>query len=115
LAAPFDLENLELTGAALPVAKGVLQNAQGSAFFDVSASGRLVYRKPRPPLSKPSNCIKNPFAYGLDPCVRTFPRPGTSGGTTARRSVERSSGFPLPKVLELLLKPDEHWYRLRRE
>jgi hypothetical protein len=25
------------------------------------------------------------------------------------------SHFRLPKILELLLKPDEHWYRLRRE
>jgi hypothetical protein len=25
------------------------------------------------------------------------------------------SHFRLPKVLDLLLKPDEHWYRLRRE
>lgn len=25
------------------------------------------------------------------------------------------SGFRLPKPLELLMKPDEHWYRLRRE
>ena len=26
-----------------------------------------------------------------------------------------ASHFRLPKVLELLLRPDEHWYRLRRE
>jgi SAM-dependent methyltransferase len=26
-----------------------------------------------------------------------------------------SSHFRLPKILELLLKPDEHWYRLRRK
>ena len=25
------------------------------------------------------------------------------------------SHFRLPKILDLLLKPDEHWYRLRRE
>jgi len=25
------------------------------------------------------------------------------------------SHFRLPKVLDLLLRPDEHWYRLRRE
>ena len=25
------------------------------------------------------------------------------------------SGFPLPKPLELILRPDEHWYRLRRD
>ena len=25
------------------------------------------------------------------------------------------SGFEAPKPLELLLRPDEHWYRLRRE
>jgi len=25
------------------------------------------------------------------------------------------SHFRPPKILELLLKPDEHWYRLRRE
>ncbi len=43
-AAPFDVKNLELTGAAVPMAEGVLQNPQGSRFFDISASGRLVYR-----------------------------------------------------------------------
>ena len=26
-----------------------------------------------------------------------------------------ASHFHPPKILELLLKPDEHWYRLRRE
>jgi hypothetical protein len=25
------------------------------------------------------------------------------------------SHFQLPKILDLLLRPDEHWYRLRRE
>ena len=44
LAAPFDAKNLELTGAALPVVEGVLQDRFGSPFFDISASGRLVYR-----------------------------------------------------------------------
>ena len=44
LAAPFDAKNLELTGAVLPVAEGVLQDAFGNQFFDISASGRLVYR-----------------------------------------------------------------------
>jgi hypothetical protein len=25
------------------------------------------------------------------------------------------SGFELPKPMEVILRPDEHWYRLRRE
>ena len=44
LAAPFDAKNLELTGAAVPVAEGVLRDQFGFPYFDVSASGRLVYR-----------------------------------------------------------------------
>ena len=44
LAAPFDAKNLELTGAAVPVVEGVLQDQFGTPFFDISASGRLVYR-----------------------------------------------------------------------
>ena len=44
LAAPFDAKNLELTGAAVPVTEGMLQHAQAWPFFDVSASGKLVYR-----------------------------------------------------------------------
>ena len=44
LAAPFDAKKLELTGAAVPVAEGVLQDQFGTPFFDISASGRLVYR-----------------------------------------------------------------------
>ena len=44
LAAPFDAKNLELTGVAVPVAEGVLQDQYGLPYFDVSASGRLVYR-----------------------------------------------------------------------
>ena len=44
LAAPFDTKNLELTGAAVPVAEGVMQHVQGWPFWDISASGRLVYR-----------------------------------------------------------------------
>ena len=45
LAAPFDLEKLELTGAALPVAEGLLPVAGGNpGHFAVSRTGRLVYR-----------------------------------------------------------------------
>ena len=44
VAAPFDAKNLELTGAALPVAEGVLRDQYGSQFWDISTSGRLVYR-----------------------------------------------------------------------
>jgi hypothetical protein len=32
----------------------------------------------------------------------------------ARRLVEPSY-FSLPKPLQLVLRPDEHWYRLRRK
>jgi serine/threonine-protein kinase len=45
LAAPFDAERLELTGAALPVAEGLtVSNNDGSGFFAVSQTGTLVYR-----------------------------------------------------------------------
>ena len=44
LAAPFDEESLELTGAAIPVAEGLAMLVSGLGFFDVSQSGTLVYR-----------------------------------------------------------------------
>jgi serine/threonine-protein kinase len=44
LAAPFDVESLELTGAAMPVAEGVAVLTSGLGFFAVSETGTLVYR-----------------------------------------------------------------------
>ena len=44
LVAPLDTKKLELTGPARPVVEGVLQHVQGWPFFDISASGKLVYR-----------------------------------------------------------------------
>ena len=44
LAAPFDVERLELTGAAVPVAEGLTVLFEGDAFFAVSQTGTLVYR-----------------------------------------------------------------------
>jgi serine/threonine-protein kinase len=43
LAAPFDVESLELTGAAVPVAEGLLALANGTGFFAISETGKLVY------------------------------------------------------------------------
>jgi serine/threonine-protein kinase len=43
-AAPFDVERLEVTGAAVPVIEGARSNGNtGGAQFDVSRSGMLVY------------------------------------------------------------------------
>jgi len=44
LAAPFDVESLELTGAAVPVAEGLVA-PEVARSFAVSQTGRLVYRK----------------------------------------------------------------------
>ena len=44
LAAPFDVERLELTGAAVPVAEDVAALGNGTGFFAVSQTGTLVYR-----------------------------------------------------------------------
>lgn len=45
LAAPFDLETLELTGAAIPIAEGLLQVGAGDyGNVGLSTTGRLVYR-----------------------------------------------------------------------
>ena len=44
LAAPFDAESLELTGAAMPVAEGLALLTSGLGFFAVSETGTLVYR-----------------------------------------------------------------------
>jgi len=44
MAAPFDPQRLELTGAAVPVVEGVLQSAiTGAAQYSLSAMGSLVY------------------------------------------------------------------------
>ena len=42
-AAPFDVNRLEVTGAAFPVAEGVFQNTNGGAGYAVSRNGTLVY------------------------------------------------------------------------
>jgi len=44
LAAPFDVESLELTGVAVPVVEGVAVLGNGQGFFAVSQTGTLVYR-----------------------------------------------------------------------
>ena len=44
MAAPFDVESLELTGAAMPVAEGLAVLVSGLGFFAVSQTGTLVYR-----------------------------------------------------------------------
>ena len=44
LAAPFDVETLELTGAAVPVAEGLAVDQNGTGRFSVSQAGTLVYR-----------------------------------------------------------------------
>jgi len=44
MAAPFDSQRLELTGAAVPVVEGVLQSAiSGASHYSLSATGSLVY------------------------------------------------------------------------
>ena len=43
LAAPFDVERLELTGAARPMAEQLMMFPNGMGFFAVSEAGRLAY------------------------------------------------------------------------
>ena len=43
-AVPFDVESLELTDAAVPVAEGLAVLGNGLGFFDLSQTGTLVYR-----------------------------------------------------------------------
>jgi Tol biopolymer transport system component len=43
LAAPFDAENMELTGAAVPLVEGVSLDANAYPIFSLSESGALVY------------------------------------------------------------------------
>jgi len=43
LAVPFDLKKLKVTGTPLPVIEGVLRSQYGTAHFDVSGNGVLVY------------------------------------------------------------------------
>ncbi len=43
MAAPFDVEKLEFTGSATPVAEGLRTPAGGNTYFAVSQTGRLIY------------------------------------------------------------------------
>jgi serine/threonine-protein kinase len=43
--APFDLQRLELTGAAVPVIEDIAPSMYGGADFDVSRTGTLVFRR----------------------------------------------------------------------
>ena len=43
LAAPFDVERLQLTGPSVPMLDGVFTNLSGGAHFSVSRDGALVY------------------------------------------------------------------------
>jgi Tol biopolymer transport system component len=43
LAAPFDLERLELTGPSIPLVEGVKMGGCGEAYFSLSANGSLAY------------------------------------------------------------------------
>ena len=45
LAQPFDPENLELSGAATPIAEGLRSPTQGWNYFAVSQTGSLVYSR----------------------------------------------------------------------
>jgi len=44
LSAPFDLDDLELTGPAVPIATGLLASPAARDFYAVSQTGRLIYR-----------------------------------------------------------------------
>ena len=44
LAAPFDAENMELTGAAVPIVEGVFVSADNYPVYSLSQSGTLVYQ-----------------------------------------------------------------------
>ena len=44
LAAPFDVERMELTGAAVPIVEGLAVALNGVGYFAVSQTGTLVYR-----------------------------------------------------------------------
>jgi eukaryotic-like serine/threonine-protein kinase len=50
MAAPFDLQRLQVTGAAVPVIEGVLSLAtNGATQYGISSSGALVYIPGKPP------------------------------------------------------------------
>jgi hypothetical protein len=50
------------------------------------------------------------------PLIRGVNRSGVEAAFQGWKVTDvEPSHFRLPKMLELLLKPDEHWYRLRRE
>ncbi len=44
LAAPFDPDEVEITGPAFPIADGLMLGANDVEFYDISDAGRLVYR-----------------------------------------------------------------------
>ena len=79
MAAPFDVESLELTGAAVPVAEGLAVSSRGTGFFAVSQTGTLVYRTGASGgLVRPLWVERDGVAREIDP-QWTFGAPGNSG------------------------------------
>ena len=79
LAAPFDVERLQLTGAAVPVVEGVAVAPLGYGIFAVSQSGTLVYRTATAGgLFTPVWVERDGTAREIDPGWRTQGAPGNS-------------------------------------
>jgi Tol biopolymer transport system component len=94
-AAPFDLDQLRVTGAAMPVVNNVAVNLSGGAHFDVSREGRLVYVPGSlNELNKTALWVARDgtaseigvipglgFAFRLSPDGQRLARPGATGPT----------------------------------
>ena len=80
LGAPFDVERLELTGAAVPVVEGVSVTSVGNGRFAISQSGTLVYRTATAAGGSltPVWVQRDGTAREIDPGWRTEGRPSNS-------------------------------------
>ena len=57
-AVPFDVDAQEVTGSPVPLVEGVSVKNDGSANFDISDDGRLVYMLQPPGLAIPTNLVR---------------------------------------------------------
>ena len=97
LAAPFDVERLELTGAAVPVAEGLAVLVSGLGFFAVSQTGTLVYRTDATVLASgtPVGVTRQSWYWiGKWPSKRRYTPPMAGGWSFVKGSIRLRRSMP---------------------
>ena len=118
LAAPFNLERLEVTGAPVPILEGVLADTSvGDAFFSVSSEGTLLYVSGTAPQAEANQLVwvdrkgtERPLA--APPRAYQLPRLSPDGRRLVARLAELNIdvwAYDIPRgaLSRLTFQPDE--------